>query len=1241
MDAVLKWFGISDLATWQGMNLEQKRPYHERFAESFEQYLLEGKAPSQELQPLFRRFKAFMVQVYKSLSGMEAGFTGPETIRLSDDIRRVFDRLIATEEEIAIAEDKAGMSPDQEATAEAEEKLSARSIADLKWSMNARAKAIKRIQKEASEVRKVISADVKNKVKAMPVYAVQEWIKGRGLPDGTEQAGAKIDVAALVEMYGDSPASPRRYLATNLVGSDGLHPDIIAGMFGFSNGDTMIREIIAAPSMRDMVNAMTDEQMLRENGDLVNREAVEEAANQAVHNEARAKSLATELKAQTAAVEARENTGRLNSQGSKITINSLLEAAKRLAANMVSNTKIMDLRRKPSEMLAVEGRAAKEWLKFTMAAKTKEAIEAKRRQLMSNVGYKFFIEANAEIKKILDYFGKVAKETNKKAISRGRDADVVNAVRVILGAHGIGQKSAMRAAEYLDVLKRDDPEMFSMVQPAVQSALLNPTPLEQMTVEEVRALYESIQSFMYKAKRSRQIKINGKLVDIEEAEAEVMASFEKFVIPASVQGSSGQLTTAEKAANKLQWAGSILSRVRQWVERIDQGYGGALGRYTINPITDAADKYRAALVVYNNRYLNLLKGIEKLLPKGQIAAPELNGYVFGRDGKTSPMVEILHVLLHLGNESNERKLLLGWEWATEREDGTLDRTEFDKFLQRMWDTGVIRKEHYDWVQSVHNLFEETKVGAQATHRDVFGYFFNEITANSYDTPFGRYPGGYVPAMINSNLVEDKALRELAELENEGMTYSFPGTKPGFAETRVEGYNRKLLLDIRSLNQHINKVLLFTHMESAVRDVQRLLTRKKISNALFRIDPTAMQGMLAPWLSTSSRQSVVTPMAGDGGLSKAISFVRNNAGMSMMISNIINALQQPTGVSSASAKLVQDGLKSNLKKSFAIYIRNPAKMTEAVKTLSTSMNGRINNELNAIQGQIEQILLNPNIWQSSKAWMQAHSYFVQSIMDNIFSIFIWNAAYNAYLEKTPDQKEAVRYADSLIKQTQGSNLPEDVSRMETGTPLERAFTQFAGWSNMMANTNTTGLLNVSRGVGLRKGAGKALYILTFGVLAPLWIGQLIAVAFKGGPEDPDEDGYLDDWIFQVLGMGLLKGLLSTVPLVGTAGNTLINSFNDNPSDDRLSLSPAVSVLESTLRTPFSVYEAIVNDGSNRKAIRDVASALSLLTGQPALSAVSRPLGYLADVEAGKIEPTGTWDFTRGLLTGNPSPESVVR
>ncbi|WP_298011710.1 hypothetical protein, partial [uncultured Aquabacterium sp.] len=69
----------------------------------------------------------------------------------------------------------------------------------------------------------------------------------------------------------------------------------------------------------------------------------------------------------------------------------------------------------------------------------------------------------------------------------------------------------------------------------------------------------------------------------------------------------------------------------------------------------------------------------------------------------------------------------------------------------------------------------------------------------------------------------------------------------------------------------------------------------------------------------------------------------------------------------------------------------------------------------------------------------------------------------------------------------------------------------------------------------------------------------------------------------------------------------------------------------------VYNAVLEDGSAKRALRDTLTLTSMLTGIP-VSALSRPLGYAAEVAEGKLDPAGPMDAVRGAVTGVASPES---
>lgn len=1225
--------GRTPLDVWNAMTLDQKRPYHERWAEAFEQYLFEGKAPSQELQPLFRRFRSWLINVYKSLKQFMQG----RNLRVSDDIRRVFDRMIATDEEIAQAEEAAGMLPDFEATNEAIEKLQARSLRDLKWTVNARNKTIKALQKQAAKLRKEVEAEVRAEVEQQPVYRAMRWLKkGETVDPATgdlvkAEKGFRLNTDALAEMYPETMLGrPDLTRLRGMAAKNGLHPDLVADMFGFASGDQLVRAIIDAAPIDEVIEGMTDQRMLERHGDLATPEAREAAANAAVHNEARARALATELKSQAEMINQRQDTGRRDARGRAITVNAVVEAAKQFAQNLAARRRIKDLKNAAWQHRAAEARAGKRWQQLTAEGKTEEAVQAKRDQLLNNYAAKALQDAQAEVKKTLEFFRKVAKGNNEKIVERGRDPDVVNAMRAILAAYGVAPRLEKSALAYMETVAKNDPAMYAALKPSVDSALLNAKPLDELTMEELRGLNDELRAMWELAKRSRQMEVDGNLLDIEEAADKLLARMEEIGIPTEIPGERAAITDREEAGIKLQFAKAILSRVEQWAERMDGKFGGPFLRLVFQPIKEAADAYRTARVDYRKRFTALLENIAPILRPGAIPAPEL-GYTFG-NARDSGQAELLHAILHTGNESNKRKLLLGRGWATELEDGTLDTSRWDAFIARMINEGKLEKAHYDFAQGVWDLLEEMKPLAQETHRKVFGRYFAEVTAAPFDTPFGSYRGGYVPAQVDPRIVKDAKLRELAEAENESMAYAFPASPSGFTKARVE-YNKPLLLDLRALAQHMDKVLLFSYMQGPVTDVRRLLTNKRVSYALDRIDPGAYEGMLIPWLNRAAKQIVETPVAGDRKLSRFLSAARSRAGMALMFANLSNTVQQITGFSLAAVK----AKPSLMMKATASFIADPKAMKEQVATASEFMRNRMLNEVAAMNDAVEQILVNATALEKAQAWTQRHAYFLQAAVDNTMSPIIWTAAYNQAIEQQMNHKDAVRFADGVIRQTQGTTLPEDISRFESGPAPLRLFTQFVSYFNMMANTNATAVKQIADEMGLRKGAGRLLYVALAGLLVPIWVAEAIAQAFRGGPDDEDDDGYLDDWLMAVFGMGTLRGVLAQVPLVGLAAQLVVNRFNDNPADDKFSLSPAVSLIESAVSSPASVYKAIVEEGSAQKAVRDVAAAATLVTGLP-IYAAARPVGYLAGVADERIEPTGPVDLARGLVTGTASPES---
>lgn len=70
-----------------------ERWMQERFARGFEKYLMDGSAPTKAMQGVFRRFKKWLTDIYKTAKNLG-------NVELTPEIKDIFDRMISTEAEI-------------------------------------------------------------------------------------------------------------------------------------------------------------------------------------------------------------------------------------------------------------------------------------------------------------------------------------------------------------------------------------------------------------------------------------------------------------------------------------------------------------------------------------------------------------------------------------------------------------------------------------------------------------------------------------------------------------------------------------------------------------------------------------------------------------------------------------------------------------------------------------------------------------------------------------------------------------------------------------------------------------------------------------------------------------------------------------------------------------------------------------------------------------------------------------
>ncbi|WP_250533984.1 hypothetical protein [Caballeronia sp. AZ10_KS36] len=253
---VMDWFGLKP-DEWRTMSLEEKREYHEKFARGFESYLFEGKAPSAELRSVFQKVRAWMVSVYQSLKALN--------VQLSPEVRGVFDRMLATNDAIRSAEaeraympmfatpEEAGMTPEQfadyhklaqEATLDASDELTARTLRDMRFAENTKIKALRAIRQDVAAKRAVEKRAATIEVMKQPVYQAWQFLTLKGDEAGRAQPEPKA------KSNPDIVDPSRDNLFEAIAKHGGLNRDEIARKWGVDPKDVRDSGVFGKPVAR-------------------------------------------------------------------------------------------------------------------------------------------------------------------------------------------------------------------------------------------------------------------------------------------------------------------------------------------------------------------------------------------------------------------------------------------------------------------------------------------------------------------------------------------------------------------------------------------------------------------------------------------------------------------------------------------------------------------------------------------------------------------------------------------------------------------------------------------------------------------------------------------------------------------------------------------------------------------------------------------------------------------------------
>ena len=1087
---ILKWMGVKDRASIQ-------TDQHEQWARGFEQYLMEGKSPSVEMQSVFARFRAWLVSVYRTLAKLN--------VTLSDDIRGVMDRLVATDEEIQAAEEsqnyapiftnaeEAGMSPEEWA---AYKDIATRAHQEAVTEMTDRAlKQLTREQKawwkeERGKVKDAVLAEVNQ----LPAYRALSFLQkgtnadGTGLPEGVQ--AAKLSKQSLVDRYGKDFL---KRLPRGITSKDGLSADVAASLLGFDSGDAMVEALANARPKNQLIEMEADARMREKYGDMLTDGSLAEQAMQSVHTEGRAKTMAAELKALNkkrrevkpfvkAATDqaAREQREAREANAATLPVGDELRAIKAGVERIIQAKKVRDIQ--PNLYRMAEAKAARKAFELAGKGKYEEAYQEKRRQILNHELYRSAVKAREEIDGIVEYMRGFDKKATRERIAKakGQYLEQIDALRERFDFSNVSNIADLQRTALTQWVAEQEAAGREVNVPKYLLNEARRTPYKELLLAELQGLNDAIKNIEHLARTKDRLLKNKQAAEWDQAKGELLERVQES-LPEGKDPPLGRFEQSKLAAlgDRAHEIADSFLRPETIIEWLDGGTTGPWHDYLWNQANDSQD----AREVMRDRITKPLFDLAQKITRKRRTQLQEKVQITSM-GRALNRRTLVSMALNMGNESNLDKLKRG---GYRTKDGSAQLT--DQNMQEIKD--ALTKEDWQFVQTVWDTVDQLWPDVVEFQKRMGGLVPERVQATPVQTKFGEFRGGYFPVVYDptvSTLGEKQVAGDSAQ-EIIGGNFTRASTKKGHTKARTN-VARPLLLDFeRVMTRHIDQVITdLTHREFLLQSLRILddgELRAQIQNRIGEGAYRSLQGMVRHAVRADNYYG--DPAA--SGWDKMQDYLIRNTAVAALgfraVTAFGNLILAPV---QAAARIPP----KQILKGVGAFYRAPKQMTEFIHERSEFMKQRATN----MDQTLVETMASLRGERSIRAQVARSAMAVHRWADFLGTHGLWLAKYRESLESGVSEEESIRQADKAIRQTQTAGAPKDLSAFERD-PRFKPFRLFLGPMVIMGNR--------IRESFARRGVVKS-WPEAFGTLMAVWFIPAILweIATGKGPDDDDDD-----------------------------------------------------------------------------------------------------------------------------------------
>lgn len=1156
---------------------------HEKFAEWGERYFMEGKSPSESLKPLMVRFQAWMQLVYKTLEKLG--------VKINKEVRSVFDRLLATDAEIAAVSDKPELftsAEDMGATpAEYAVLVEAKAKAIQEGHDRLQVEVMQDLVREQKKAYKDEKAQARAEVEA-GVDSRPDMKAMAALKDGT----IKLDRKSVEEQFGTTEGIPT-------VEDGGMEIGYVADLLGYENGASLYNALKNLPDRNGLIDALTEEIINARYGDVLMDGSIAEKAVDAMHGDRMGDVLAMELrhlmrlKRVTDKVQAAKSGEEKAAQkAADIQIPSV-STVREQARELISRTNLRNMN--ANKYRLAEEKYSREAYKLKGKKDYAGAAEAKIKELMNHFLYiearntKAFEERRAsEVRRKLrnkEFLGMLGKAGKAFQDAWLQICDEYEFEKVS------GVKLDERRASLLELQKAHEDAGID-IDPAVLTAI--PKNYRELTMIELRAIHEALTNIEHVASETQKVMVGNEKMDVDSVARELVyaAMTNNKVKP--LRSSGETVGRVDKAAREIQGLNAYMKQMIRIIDQLDGGDPNGIWHRAIWQVWSDAHGRELELGGAINAK------IQELIEKTGIFSKSYLDQSIGvrLPGEESDLNHrrAIGFLFNLGSQEN-RNAMRGW---IVNPDG-FPSPVIDEILSK------ISKQEADFVQGVWDVLESMWPAIEAQEMRQKGITPTRKTATpiAFKTRDGvdvELRGGYFPLAGEpfERVGKIQMSGDLSQITESGYTYA---TTSRSHTKEVTGAAYRVNLDFGFvLGKHLTGVIKdLTHRE-AVLSMNRILAREDVSKALLQSIGPEMEAEFMPWLKATVNNRNAGPQEG-GKLLQWLMQRRHGMVIAQLALNISSIVIQTPDM----FKVWTEVPAVDLVRAFATLMQNPVKTINAIRELSPN---RMRNFERDYHRDLMQFFESRNFLEQQKGEFVEWSMVPFQIMGQFSAFPAWLGTFQKGMAEHGDQARAVREADTVVDRVVQFGDPAHLSRMMREKGWTSLFTMFQGDLNIWYNIITSA-------TGEHKAPKVAKSILAYclsGILGNLLVGR--------GPKD-DEDWR--EWAI----LKALIGIPELIPVVGDAVKAGVAHLQGKPLASQ-QYSPVFGAILKPFVAGAEIKKQVQEGGNAADAAFSTIDAVGTWTGFPGTAQTLKTSKYLKRLKEGEERPDDATDVVQGVL-----------